>query len=102
MRKMFKTVDDKLKEIGFEKVADNNHMVAYERKNEVYHYTQNLDILHKTSGRHLVQSYAVDEDGDGNVCVGLTYYELKLVMKKMRQKGWKTKLPLLYEKGMFC
>lgn len=104
MRKLFKTVDDKFREIGFEKVVDNNHAVTYERKNEVYHYTQCLDILYKTSGRHLVQSYDIDlsdEDNTGNVCVGLTYYELKLVMKKMRQKGWKTKLPLLYEEGMF-
>lgn len=100
MIKLFKTVDDKFEEIGFKKVIDNKYFVAYERENEVYGYTQCLDILHKSNGRHLVQSYDLDLPDKyevGNACVGLTYYELKLVMKKMRQKGWKTKQSLLYK-----
>jgi len=92
--KVFKTVDDKFKNIGFEKVSESDYAVSYERKNEEYSYTQCLDICHKASGRHIVQSYdkeLFDNKKIGNTCVGLTYYEMKLVMKKMRKKKWKSK-----------
>lgn len=92
--KLFKTVDEKLSEIGFTKIEDNEYYVSYEREVEQYGYTQCLDILHKTSGRHIVQSYdkdAFDAKCIGNLCVGLTHYEMKLIMKKMRQKGWKSR-----------
>lgn len=101
MRKLFKTVDDKLREIGFCKVDEDKISVCYERRNKVYNYTQVLYIGHQAQGRHFVQSFdkeLIDAKGVGNTCVGLTYYEMKLVMKKMRQKGWKTKLPLLYKR----
>lgn len=100
MRKLFKTVDDKLREIGFCIVDEGKNRICYERKNDVFDYTQVLYIGRNAKGRHFVQSFdkdLVDDKGVGNTCVGLTYYEMKLVMKKMRQKGWKTKLPLLYK-----
>ena len=53
---------------------------------------QKLDLLHKLSGRHIVQSYdpyLMDEQNIGNTCVGLTMYEMKLCIKKMKQMGWK-------------
>ena len=92
--KLFKTVDEKLADIGFVKVEDNECYVSYEREDKEYNYTQCLDILHKNSGRHIIQSYdkhLFDERKIGNTCVGLTYYETKLIMKKMRQKGWESK-----------
>lgn len=94
MKKLFKTIDDKFIEIGFQKVQDDEYAATYERKNEVYNYTQVLDIRHKASGRHIIQSYDKDLFDDkkiGNTCVGLTYYEMKLALKKMRKKGWKSK-----------
>lgn len=92
--KWFKSVDEKLADIGFMKVEDSDCYVSYERDIKDYGYTQCLDILHKASGRHIVQSYdkdTFDEKHIGNLCVGLSYYEMKLIMKKMRQKGWKSK-----------
>lgn len=89
--RMFKSVDEKLADIGFEKIADNEYCVAYKREDHECNFTQRLDIIHKSNGRHLVQSYDVDlydADNIGNVCVGLTAREMKLAMKKMRQKGW--------------
>lgn len=89
--KLFKSVDDKLADIGFEKIADNDYYVAYKREAPDECFTQCLDIICKAKGRHLVQSYDVDlydADNIGNVCVGLTVREMKLAMKKMRQKGW--------------
>lgn len=90
--KLFKSVDEKLADIGFVKIADNDYYVAYKRETPEENFTQRLDIVRKMKGRHLVQSYDKDlhdTDNIGNVCVGLTAYEMRLAMKKMRQKGWR-------------
>lgn len=92
--KLFKSIDEKFEEIGFHKVKDDQYAVTYERFVEEYRYVQVLAILHKASGRHIVQSYdkdLYDAQNIGNTCVGLTYYEMKLAMKKMKKKGWKSK-----------
>lgn len=92
--KLFKTVDEKFAEIGFVKVEENEYGVIYKRKNNKYNYTQALALLYKYSGKHLIQSYdenLMDEKKIGNTCVGLTMYEAKLCVKKMKQMGWKVK-----------
>ena len=92
--KLFKSVDDLFMEIGFEKKQDDEYLVVYERRDPKNGYTQSLDILHKANGQHIVQSYDYDLFDDahiGNTCVGLTYYEMKLALKKMRQKRWKSR-----------
>ena len=48
--------------------------------------------MSQKSGQHIVQSYdenLTDTKGIGNTCAGLTMYEMKLCIKKMKQKGWK-------------
>lgn len=90
---MFKSADKKFEKLGFKKVNDGLH-VYYERYHEKYNYTQVLALVHKQSGYHIVQSYdknLMDENKIGNVCVGLTMYEMKLCLKKMKEKGWKIK-----------
>ena len=85
---LFKSVDEKLKEIGFVKIEEDKYGVRYERKNSKYNFTQSVDILHKSSGKHILQSYVpdlMDEKKVGNTCVGLTGYEMKLFLKKMKQ-----------------
>lgn len=92
--KLFKSIDEKFEEIGFKKVADNNYRVRYERYDKKYQYTHVLDICHKKSGNHIIQSYdkeAVDKKYKGNIGVGLTYYETKLALKKMKRKKWHKK-----------
>lgn len=89
--KIFKNIDDKFKDIGFKKVKDDKYTVTYERYDTTYKYIQVLDIRHKKSGRHIIQSYdkgLFDTKGIGNTGVGLTYYETKLALKKMKQKKW--------------
>lgn len=101
---MFESIDKKLEKIGFVKVYEdkgNGHHVSedkygvrYERYNEQFKYIQVLDIRHKKSGNHLIQSYQKDVNADGfNNVVGLNYKEMKLAMKKYRQMkrryGWK-------------
>lgn len=94
MKKLFKTIDEKLADIGLIKVEDNSYVVSYERRDERYGFTQVVDILHKASGHHNVQSYdreLFDDKNIGNTCVGLTCYEMKLLAKKMKEKGWTSK-----------
>ena len=88
--KLFETVDDKLNDIGFIKVEEDKYGVDYERKNNEFNYTQVVSIIHKASGKHILQSYdkdLMDEEKIGNVGIGLTGYEMKLFLKKMKQIG---------------
>lgn len=91
---IFSNVDKKFEKIGFKKIADNEYCVRYERYNEEFAYTHVIYLGHKASGRHIIQSYnktGMHNNLTGNVCVGLTYYEMKLALRKMRQKGWKSR-----------
>ena len=86
--KLFKTVDEKLAAIGFEKVEEDKYGCSYKRKDKKYNFTQKVVIEHKKSGRHILQSYdpdLEDDKGIGNTCVGLTGYEMKLFIKKMKE-----------------
>ena len=86
--KLFKSVDEKLKEIGFVKIEEDKYGIRYERKNSKYNFIQSVVILHKSSGKHILQSYdpdLMDKKKIGNTCVGLTGYEMKLFLKKMKQ-----------------
>ena len=88
---MFKSIDKKFEEIGFIKVDDDKHIVTYERKNEKHNYTQVLGITYKSNGKHIIQSYdkdLMDSKIIGDTCIGLTYYEMKLALKKMKQLGF--------------
>lgn len=85
--KLFKSVDEKLADIGFVR-KDEDGICVYCRRDKQYGYIQNVVIAHKTSGRHIIQSYdpeLSDNKGIGNTCVGLTGYEMKLFLKKMKQ-----------------
>ena len=85
---MFKNIDKKFEEIGFIKISEDKYGTRYERTNEFHNYVQVLNICHKASGIHIVQSYdkdLMDSKMIGNTCVGLTYYEMKLALKKMKQ-----------------
>lgn len=93
---IFESIDKKLRKIGFIKVyedrghgrfvSEDEYGVSYERQIEKYGYTQVLDIRHKASGKHLIQSFQKDVNVDGfNNTVGLTYEETKLAMRKYRQ-----------------
>ena len=85
-------IDKKLKKMGFEKEYENKYGACFYRKNEKYSYVQNLEINHKRSGNHLINSYQKDLNNEGfNNSVGLTYKEAKLAMKKYKQLSRKYK-----------
>lgn len=87
--KLFKSVDEKLEDLGFKLVKEDEHGVYYERFNDDFKFTHCVDICRKTNGNHLIQSYdkkiLVDHDIYANSVVGLTYKELCLFTKKMKQ-----------------
>lgn len=89
--KLFKTIDERFAEIGLTKVKEDEYGASYERITR-FGYTQCVDLLHKASGKNLIQSYekGVNKDGFNNV-VGLSMYEAKLCRKKMKQMGMKEK-----------
>ena len=45
--RIFKNVDEKLKDIGFNKICEDKHGAQYERYNAKYNYWQRVDIWHK-------------------------------------------------------
>lgn len=97
--KIFRGIDEKLKSIGFIKVSEDEHGVEFERVNKKYNYTQCVCIIYKNSGKHIIQSYEkdlFDEKKISNTCVGLTGYETKLFLKKMRKIGLYSKTALTH------
>ena len=83
---IFKSIDEKFKDIGFIKVREDKYGVVYERYEDEYGYVQRLDILHKINGKYLVQSYdATNTTSELSPVVGLTGYELKLALIKMKK-----------------
>lgn len=84
--KLFKSVDEKLSEIGFEKFYESDSGADYEKYveslNESLNFAHKVSIERKGNGKHLLWSYAPDA---GNIGVGLTGYEMKLFLKKMKQ-----------------
>ena len=90
MIKLFKNVDEKLADIGFTKVKDDEYGVDYERTVDKYGFVHKVSIVRKKSGRHVLQSY--DPNAYIGTCVGcadvgLTDYEAKLFIKKMKKIG---------------
>lgn len=45
--KLFKTVDEKLVEIGFTKEKEDKYGCVYKRKDKKYNFTQEVDIGYK-------------------------------------------------------
>lgn len=83
--KLFKTTDEKIEALGFTKTEENQNVVRYIR---VGKFTHVVDILHKANGNDIIQSFdkdLFDEKCVGNTCVGLTYKEAKLFLKKMKK-----------------
>ena len=88
---MLKTVDQKIEDLGFRIIKNDKYGIIYKRWNgsdEEDGYEQIVAILHKKSGKHIIQSYCpslFDNKCIGSTCVGLTYNEMKLFTKKMKK-----------------
>lgn len=81
-----KRIDEKIEKLGFQKEKEDKYGVMYISKDEKYGFTQCVNILHKQSGEHIIQSYEMEVNNDGyNNCVGITLKEMKLFLKKAKQ-----------------
>lgn len=83
---LFKSVDKKFEEIGFVKIREDKYGVEYERYDRKFNYLQKLDILCKSNGERIVQSYDfTNTTSSYSPVVGLTAYEIKLALKKIKK-----------------
>lgn len=84
------TVDKKLAKMGFSKVYEDVRRVHYERYNKEYDYHHTVCIERRSVWNEFrLQSYdeqLIDKKGIGNTNVALSTYEVKLFLKKMKQK----------------
>lgn len=83
-----KSIDRKISDLGFKEIRNDKYGIEYERNNGCY--IHKVALLHKNSGKHILQSYdpaLYDAKAIGNTSVGLTYKELTLFAKKMKQIG---------------
>lgn len=84
--KLFKTVDEKLYDLGFKKIEEDPYSVIYARKNGVLSYTHYLDIFYRCNGIVSVQSYGrYIKSGEYYNIVELTGEEVKLAYKKSKE-----------------
>ena len=87
---IFKSIDRKIADLGFKETKNDKYGIEYERNNGLY--IHKVALLHKPNARNILQSYdpaLYDAKSIGNTSVGLTYEELKLFAKKMKQAGLK-------------
>ena len=90
---LFLKADKAMGKLGFEKISEHEFGVIYRKEIKKYGFAQRLDIVHKADGNHLIQSYVEGINSEGfNNCVGITYPEMKAIMKKYnemkRKYGW--------------
>lgn len=84
------TVDERLAKIGFSKVKEDVRRVYYKRYDNEYGYWHAVVIERRSVWNEFrLQSYdegLVDKKCIGNTNVALSTAELKLFLKKMKQK----------------
>lgn len=84
----FRKADHEFEKIGLKNVAETASIVQYERKERWGIHC--IDILYKTSGEHIIQSYQKGTlDNFMSYMCGMTHKEARLAIKKMKEKGWR-------------
>lgn len=78
-------IDKKFYKLGWVKREENKYIRAYEKYIKKYDYTHHIDIIHKRSGNHLIQSYCDTETNNlFSYMVGLNFKEILLSILKMK------------------
>lgn len=89
--KLFKTTDEKIKDLGFIKEKEDRYGARYFRADKGSGFNHVVELMHKSNTCSICQSYdkdLTDERKIGNTCVGLSYREMKLFTKKMKELGF--------------
>jgi hypothetical protein len=84
MIKIFKSIENKIKDLGFELVYKSNLVLQFERENKQFKYIQGVELIRKTNRIPIIQSYQKDND----TMVGLTIVECKLFLKLIKKLKW--------------
>lgn len=78
-------IDKKFYKLGWVKREENKYIIAYEKYIKKYDYIHHIDIIHKRSGNHLIQSYCDTETNNlFSYMVGLNFKEILLSILKMK------------------
>lgn len=86
---MFKIADTKMRKLGFSKLEETANMVAYSRYDSEFNYTQIVEIMKRGNGKVFVFSYeknSFDSNHIGNTCVALYPDEMKVILRKIKEK----------------
>jgi hypothetical protein len=84
MIKIFKSIENKIKDLGFELIYESDLVLQFKRKNKQFDYIQRVDLVRKTNKIPIIQSYQKDNDA----MVGLTIIECKLFLKLIKKLKW--------------
>lgn len=76
-------VDEEERKCTGEILHDSDLFVRYSKYDHDYKFVHYIDLCHKESGKHIIQSYS--EDGD---MVGLEPKLALLAVRKMKEKRW--------------
>ena len=93
---MYTKLDAKIEALGFTKMEneepENEFGVSYRRKIEDSEFWQRVDVLRVPEDEHIVSSYEdrLNNEGMNNV-IGLTYVEMILFAKKLKEMKRKYK-----------
>ena len=88
----FRDADQELKALGFKKYKETDVGVSYHKTVPEHLYIHVLYIGHKHDGYDVFQSYQLNPNSEGfNNCVGLTYKEMRMAMKKYKEMKRKYK-----------
>lgn len=93
---MYTKLDAKIEALGFTKMEseepENEFGVSYRRKIEDSEFWQRVDVLRIPEDEHIVSSYEdrLNNKGMNNV-IGLTYVEMILFAKKLKEMKRKYK-----------
>jgi hypothetical protein len=97
MKTLFKKADKKFAEIGLVKLRDDASFVIYERLGRPNYVNQHILIVKVPTGEAFVRIFNptvyTTEEGRilNDISVRATSYELKLILRKMKEKGWSSK-----------
>jgi hypothetical protein len=87
--KIFKNIDDKIKELGFKEVYKSDLLVQYERENKKFNYIHGVELIKKTGRIPIIKSYQKNTpDSKFDNMVGLNIKECKLFLKKIKRLRW--------------
>jgi hypothetical protein len=84
-----KSIENKIKKLGFKIIDKNELIVQFQRKNKQFNFIHGVDIVHKRSGKHIIQSFQNDSPVFGfDYMVGLTFEETELFLKYAKKLKW--------------